>query len=532
MMTKPANQGEMLRAAASALLAAAIVLGCAVASLAGTAAPTNTLLILDASGSMWGQLEGKTKVEIAKQALNRIVGDLPDGARVGLMLYGHRSKSDCADVELVVPLGPLDRPRLLAEIARINPKGMTPLTASIDRAVEALRSAEGETTIVLVSDGKETCEGDPCAAARRAKEAGMLLVIDVIGFDVGDEERAQLACIAEVTGGRYYPAKNASELELATRIATTAEVEAAASGGGKVWIDPPAEVAGGGMVAVHFEAAPTFHANAWIGIVPSSVPHGSEEQNDQHDLTYEYLYKRTSGTLTLRAPVAPGSYDARLHDSDTNGREVASATFKVKAAEARVWLDQSELMSGQPITIHFSSPTGLGDRAWVGVVPADIQHGSAQVNDQHDLTYSWISGASGTVTLTAPGPAGQYDVRLHDSDGDEGRELAHAGFTVKLPTASLQLDRTAFAPGDQVDVRFQAPPGLSERAWAGVIPSDVPHGDEATNDANDVDYRYLEGRTSGVLSFTAPEEPGSYDVRLNTGDSGGVEIASVTFTVR
>jgi hypothetical protein len=60
----------------------------------------------------------------------------------------------------------------------------------------------------------------------------------------------------------------------------------------------------------------------------------------------------------------------------------------------------------------------------------------------------------------------------------------------------------------------------------------VPHGSEATNDQHDVEYRYLSGNTSGTLSFSAPEQPGSYDIRLHDTDGGGTEIASVTFTVR
>ena len=78
---------------------------------------------------------------------------------------------------------------------------------------------------------------------------------------------------------------------------------------------------------------------------------------------------------------------------------------------------------------------------------------------------------------------------------------------------------------------FEVPEGLSTSAWAGVVPSDVPHGSESTNDQHDVQYRYLEGKTSGTLSFDAPETPGSYDVRLHDTDGGGTEIASVSFTV-
>ncbi len=87
-----------------------------------------------------------------------------------------------------------------------------------------------------------------------------------------------------------------------------------------------------------------------------------------------------------------------------------------------------------------------------------------------------------------------------------------------------------FAPGETLLVHFTAPP-LPRDAWAGVIPSHIDHGDEAVNDQHDVEYEYLEGRTSGTLQLHAPTTPGSYDIRLNSTDAGGIELASVTFEV-
>lgn len=73
----------------------------------------------------------------------------------------------------------------------------------------------------------------------------------------------------------------------------------------------------------------SFDDTAWVGIVPSNIPHGDEDVNDQHDLKYEYLYGK-SGELSFFAPVEPGEYDFRLHDSDGNGKEVDSVSFTVR----------------------------------------------------------------------------------------------------------------------------------------------------------------------------------------------------------
>ncbi len=90
----------------------------------------------------------------------------------------------------------------------------------------------------------------------------------------------------------------------------------------------------GESVTVQYVALPSYAENAWIGIIPSNVSHGSESQNDQHDISYQYLKKSTSGSMTFRAPNQPGTYDFRMHDTDNNGIEVASVTFTVEGDPA------------------------------------------------------------------------------------------------------------------------------------------------------------------------------------------------------
>ncbi len=97
---------------------------------------------------------------------------------------------------------------------------------------------------------------------------------------------------------------------------------------------------------------------------------------------------------------------------------------------------------------------------------------------------------------------------------------------------SLATDKGVYAPGETITVTFSAPAGLPTNAWVGIIPSNVPHGDEAQNDTYDYSYQYLNGMASGTLVFSAPSEPGTYDFRMNDSDSNGKEIASVTFTVQ
>jgi hypothetical protein len=173
------------------------------------------ILVLDASGSMWGRIEGRAKIEIAREALNELLGELPADTAVGLQVYGHRSKGDCDDIELLAAPRAGAAEDLARRIASIQPKGMTPITAALQQAGASLAQHEGRASLVLISDGKETCNGDPCAAARRLRAQGVDTTIHVVGFDVGAEEREQLQCIAEGGGGRYFGAANAAELAAA-----------------------------------------------------------------------------------------------------------------------------------------------------------------------------------------------------------------------------------------------------------------------------------------------------------------------------
>ncbi|MCH9650004.1 MAG: VWA domain-containing protein [Deltaproteobacteria bacterium] len=192
----------------------------------GEAAPL--VLILDASGSMWGQIQGENKIVIARQVLDQVVDGLPEGAPVGVVAYGHRREGDCDDIETVLPVTPLDRASLKAKIQALNPKGKTPITAAVQQAFSALEGQSGGATVILLSDGLETCGGDPCAAVRSAKEDGIDFVLHVVGFDVAKEDVSSLECAAQAGGGLFLTAENAAQLSeaLEAAVALPAEVPA------------------------------------------------------------------------------------------------------------------------------------------------------------------------------------------------------------------------------------------------------------------------------------------------------------------
>src|SRR5690606_36816859 len=104
--------------------------------------------------------------------------------------------------------------QIIGIVNELDPRGMTPMTDAVIAAAQALRSTEQAATVILVSDGIETCNPDPCAAARALAEGGVGFTTHVIGFDVRGEAEAlmQMQCLAEETGGRFLTADNAQEL--------------------------------------------------------------------------------------------------------------------------------------------------------------------------------------------------------------------------------------------------------------------------------------------------------------------------------
>ena len=170
------------------------------------------LFIYDASGSMWGQIDGKTKKEIAAEVLRETVTSLPDDQNIGLIAYGHRKKGDCEDIESLADLNNNDKSVVTKAVAEINPKGKTPLARSAGMAINSLKESKTRATIILITDGIESCDGDLCAVVRNAKAKGIDFKMHIVGFGLKEGEKEQLQCAANVGDGKYYDADNTAGL--------------------------------------------------------------------------------------------------------------------------------------------------------------------------------------------------------------------------------------------------------------------------------------------------------------------------------
>jgi hypothetical protein len=194
----------------------------------------NTVFILDASGSMNAALPGagKSKLTVAKEVMAQLVPQIPADVHGALWIYGHRypqepkSKS-CTDIERVYALGPVDAAGYVAKVNAASAIGYTPISDSLTQAAKDLPAGDYN-SIILVSDGEETCGGDPCALAEALEASDAQITIHVVGYAVEQVAREQLECIASVSGGAYHDAEDAGALlgalEQAVGAAATATI--------------------------------------------------------------------------------------------------------------------------------------------------------------------------------------------------------------------------------------------------------------------------------------------------------------------
>ena len=160
-------------------------------------ATDRAIIILDASGSMWAQINGKARIDIARETLKDVLAGVPDSLELGFMAYGHRSKGDCNDIETLVQPAAGTADAIASAAAQLNPKGKTPLSASVKMAAEELKYTEDKATVILITDGLETCDADPCALASSLAKAGVDFKVDVVGLALSKTEADQVRCIAD-----------------------------------------------------------------------------------------------------------------------------------------------------------------------------------------------------------------------------------------------------------------------------------------------------------------------------------------------
>jgi hypothetical protein len=268
------------------------------------------MLVMDASGSMnEADLDGgQTRLAAAKDALRGVVASIPGDTNVGLRVFGSTVSGDreagCEDTELIQPVGPLDREAMLSAIDEFEAVGWTPIGYALQQAANDLPS-DGPRSIILVSDGEETCAPPPpCEVAADLAEQGIDLTIHTVGFALKDNDQArqELSCIANAARGEFRDVDDAAELADTLREVTARERRRMEAAGDPLEGAPVPQRANTGELNTTY--VDTVLANE-LNFYRFEVPSGSRI--------------RGYAVLTNDAGVSCGSTEARVALSDHTG---------------------------------------------------------------------------------------------------------------------------------------------------------------------------------------------------------------------
>lgn len=480
--------------------------------------PASALIIFDASGSMWGQIKGKTKIEIAREVVRNLVASLPAETELGLMAYGHRQKGDCQDIELLIPVGKVDRNTFVKTVEDIMPRGMTPITASLELAAEGLGYKEQKATVILVSDGLETCNADPCAAAKKLESMGVDFTAHVIAFDLQPEETEKLRCIADSTGGRFFPASDAASLKDALDMAVGAA--AATPQPKKAEDDRTAKLTAPGTAVAGSEIEVSWQIDPKDG---DYITIAAEGAKDTENFGYAYTKDKTSAKITTL--ITPGAAEIRYFSGITPTKILGRCPIKLTEFDITMKAP-AEIVAGSMVNVEWTGPGYASD--YITIVPKTTKDGSYG---------QWNYTSRGNpLPVVAPQTVGDGEIRYMNERGN----VVLARQAVKIIKGEISLKAPAEAiAGAAVPIEWTGPNNAGD--FITIVPRDAKDGQYekweytrqepslniiATRTLGPAEIRYMNERENVVL-FRTPITIVPAEITLNAAPqaAAGAEVA-------
>lgn len=461
------------------------------------AGPTYLELILDSSGSMYTRLEsGQTRIGAAQAVLTDVLGRLPEdpNLNVGLRVYGAKTSpgdtNACQDSELVQPMQGLARQAMLDVVSAARPRGATPIALSLEKAIDDFPASAGKKTIILVTDGQESCRGDLKSWMAAAKAKGIDVDLQIVGIDLDARAQQSFAGV-----GHFVNIRTAGEL-------------ASALGGAVGQVAKPS--AQKALVSVTLTAGGQALSSGPT-VTFSSTVNGAVSDP----------FQNSGGVYS--AQVLPGGYSATVKtatDSQTFGGLTVSLTganqftFDVSPVGAvSLKVTPAAVVAGGTIGVAYSGAPG-GEKNWVTV---------ARKSDPDGVYLDWqyVQGASGTLNLSVPDDESEYEARYHLANPDGSTRVIgrSAPFTPKRQSASLSGPGSAVG-GSTIQVKWTGPNNPGDYVTI------VPKG--ATEDAY---LAYFYTRDANPGSLETPVAPGEYELRYNSGSSQRV-MASAPISLK
>ncbi len=197
---------------------------------------SDTLLILDGSGSMWGKIRDGHKIMIVREVIANSLRPLENKFNLGLMAYGHRRRGACNDIQTLTTPTPLNTNQFTRLVKRIKPLGKTPITNALATAVPLLAKNGGN--IILLTDGPENCRRNPCQLITPEFARQNKITVHVVAFAMTEREAKTLRCLATNTGGKFLMAEDRDQLVTSLKTAFAASLNGLKAPGAKKPLAP------------------------------------------------------------------------------------------------------------------------------------------------------------------------------------------------------------------------------------------------------------------------------------------------------
>ena len=442
------------------------------------------MIVLDGSGSMWGQIDGVPKLEIARKTLREVLKSVPDTVELGLIAYGHREKGNCKDIELIVAPKAGTATAIADKVDNLRFLGKTPLSAAVQMAAEELRYTEHKASVILITDGLETCNADPCALGNLLESQGVDFTTHVVGFGLSEEEGKQVSCLAENTGGKYFSADDGESLVEALNEIITPEPQvfftAIDQSGNEIktqllnWVIKDAN----GAVIHRRDAKISTKATLEVGYYNISV-------------TGEYII---------------GSKDFSYEKQDGNLDQYIIVPVIISNPPEASLSAPNQVGAGAEFEVIWSGPSDENDFIAIVVLGSDEGKSISSAYTQN----------GNPAKVTAPDGLGIYEIRyIHNKNN---RVLASREIEIVAVSASLEAPANV-AAGKKFEVNWIGPNAKND--YIAIL-------EVGAEQRKRISYAYT--KNGNPARIKAPKETGIYEIRyvLNSSDR---TLSSITIIV-
>ncbi|MCB1313360.1 MAG: VWA domain-containing protein [Sedimentitalea sp.] len=462
-----------------------VILAAFLFASAPVAAESVTVVVFDASGSMWNRIEGDlSRIEVARDVVGNYFIDRDPEAPYAVVAYGHQRKGDCGDIEVVTPMGLHDGAGQANRIVELIPQGMTPLTDALQVARDQIPPTAEAADIVLITDGLENCGGDPCALAARFAAEGIDMRAHVVGFGMAEGEIGALSCLPDQTGGLLLEASTGAELAAALTQITPD--------------NPVSDTVLMSLYAISERTTAPLGVADWRITDLEGTLVAEAEGRNSFDIALP------TGEYNVAA-TAPGHAGEMLLTVRPDIVQRVAVPLTEDRPEAS--LDAPDTApAGGALDVSWTGPDAEGDR--IALATPDAGAG--------EILAVTLTRNGTPATLRLPDETGRFELRYEQSEPQ--RILATRPITLTATEAGITPPATV-PPGERFEIDWTGPAGPKDE----IVLAEPGSPDDARITATQT-------RWGSPAKLKAPDVVGAYELRYRVGASGRI-IARAQVTI-